>query len=696
MRGSGWAAPAAATGVSLALSAATVGPHVYWQDSGFYLAAIHDLAVLYPHGFVLYELLCKAWTLALFFVDFTLAVHLFSSLCSALAAGALALAARDLVRARSPLLRTAAEESGGVSDAAGAVAGSLAACGYTFWMSGIYAKGYSFLYLVLAVLLWRMIRAAETRRARDFTIVAALIGLAWQAHPSATGAGAALLAFVVVHRRVLGWRGLAWRAGLAAALALGPLLLLPLLASGGSPMDFGEPTTVSELLRYAAGSRFTGKEGAFDSGGTRWATAGILAWEDFLGVGLLLTGIGAIRLARANRALLAGIVLWWGPYVAMTTMFGIEGQQDHWYTAAGLPLTLLIGVGIAALARRAGRGGLWLAAGTGLAGLAWAVLANGPDLNLRSYDLADRFGRIHLEPLAPDAVFISTSDDTSSTMHYLQRVRGVRPDVVIVRRGHLDAGGGEAGGWYDRRLVLRDPRLRLPDYAGTRRTFPAASRAAVVTAAYLNANAGEARAVYVEEPPPEGMLRPGLVLVPAGPVWRAARRGAERLEDWPLGLEPEEVRGRFRRARGQAVERGGMKTSYRAEPYERRLFVALLRARLLRAEWHFARRELSRAAELYAAILRADPETGGLEEVVYPLAVSLLATGNATAAEPLLLRTLEIARHPPTRAGAFLHLGDLARARGQAERASAAYRAGLAVPGIDERVRKELAARLAP
>ena len=39
-----------------------------------------------------------------------------------------------------------------------------------------------------------MIRADETGKGRDFTIVAVLIGLAWQAHPSATLTGAALAA----------------------------------------------------------------------------------------------------------------------------------------------------------------------------------------------------------------------------------------------------------------------------------------------------------------------------------------------------------------------------------------------------------------------------------------------------------------------------------------------------------------------
>jgi hypothetical protein len=679
-----WIAPAAAATVSLLLSLSTVGRSVYWQDSGFFLAAVHDAAVLYPHGFVLYELLCKGWTLALFFVDFTLAVHLFSSVCAALAAGALALAARDLLRARSPGIRVFEEDPGWIADWAGAAAGMLAAAGYTFWLAGIYAKGYALFNLILAALLWRMVRAAESGRPRDFTIVAVLIGLAWQGHPSAAGAGLALLAFVARHRGVVGGRGLAGRTGLAAAVALGPLLLLPMLDSG-SPVAFGEPSTAGDLLRYATGARFVGKEGAFDSGGGRWGTASQYFWEEFLGVGLALVTLGAIQLARSNGRLLLGLLLWAVPYTILATVFALEGQQDHWYVAAWMPLHLAGAVGLGVVARKAAARGRIAVGAAGAAALAWAVGANYRDLDLRGYDLAERFGRLHLEPLAREAVLVVTSDDSSSTTLYLQRVRGVRLGE--------DAEGRP--GAYDRRLAARDPRLRVPDYGEMRRRFPRAGKVAAATAAYVNANASLDRAVYVEEPPPAAMLRADLVLVPAGPLWRVAPKGSERLEEWPLSPEPEAVRPLFRRARGGYRERTAKGLVHRSEPYERRLFVALLRARLLRAEWHFRKGEMARAAELYGSIVRADPETALLEEVIYPLGVSLVASGKPEEGERQLWRALEVAQAPEHRAGALLHLGDLARSRGQTEKARQAYAMGLQVQGLDPALREELRRRLA-
>src|SRR2546430_5829989 len=122
--------------LSLALSSFTVGAHVGWQDSGFYLAAVKELGVLYPPGFALYLVLCKVWTLLLGFLDFTLAVHLFSSFCAAGAATAIAVASRDLLRTQSPLFRVGAADG----ELPAIVAGCLPARGLPLWAAAPLAQ----------------------------------------------------------------------------------------------------------------------------------------------------------------------------------------------------------------------------------------------------------------------------------------------------------------------------------------------------------------------------------------------------------------------------------------------------------------------------------------------------------------------------------------------------------------------------
>ena len=109
---------------SMTLSISTAGGHLYWQDSGIFLVAIKELGVLYPPGFALYVLLCKAWTLALWWVDFTYAVHLFSATCAALTAGTMAVTVRDLLSTKGPIFHNA-EEQGPLAEWVGVSIGCL-------------------------------------------------------------------------------------------------------------------------------------------------------------------------------------------------------------------------------------------------------------------------------------------------------------------------------------------------------------------------------------------------------------------------------------------------------------------------------------------------------------------------------------------------------------------------------------------
>src|SRR4051812_19803135 len=274
-----WLVPGLPFALSLALSAATVGSHIHWQDSGFYLTAVHDMGVLYPHGFVVYQVLCKAWTGLLFFVDFVLAVHLFSTLCAALAAGVLALAARE---------GTSRE-----GDLPAALTGCLVAAGYTFWFSGIYAKGYALLYLMLSLLLWAIVRSTRTPTRSGTTLVAALAGLAWAAHPSVALGGLALGWYFLRAAKLLGWKSTALSLTLGLAAALLPGLLLPLLSSRDVETSMGNPRSVGETISYLVGARFTGIPGVFGLVGSRVLGFASFFWEEYLGFGLLLIALGA-------------------------------------------------------------------------------------------------------------------------------------------------------------------------------------------------------------------------------------------------------------------------------------------------------------------------------------------------------------------------------------------------------------------
>jgi hypothetical protein len=642
------------------LSLSTAGAHCHWQDSGFFLAGVKDLGILYPPGFVLYLLLAKAWTLLFSFLDFTYAVHLFSSACAATAAAAIGLAGRELVRR--------ADADGVAAAGAGATAGSLAASGYSFWMAGIYAKPYALLYAVLALLLWRMLRARQTRSPRDLTIVALLIGLAWQAHPSATLAGGAFVAFVAAEGRALGVRGVAARAGLAAAAALLPSLLLPFLSAREPAVRFAEIAGLGDVFGYLTGERFVGQGQVFRGGADRWGTLVEYFREEFLPVGLILGTVGLALLIRRDRALAVGLALWVVPYTLVATTFGIEGQQDHWYVAAWLPLHLATARAAAELWRRKAA----VAAAVGVAGVAWAAVSNHSDLDQRRYDSAEVFAECLLKPLPPAAVLIVGADDAASTTFHAQRIRGLRPDVLVVRASHLGAP------WYERTLPPLTER-------GRGKGLPPLQRNALDFAFSMSA-AG--RPVFLDLPLPEMPERASF-----GSLFRIGP-GAPVFERVAYPVEPEAVRSTFRRARGVRPELpDGTRPR---EPYERRLLIFLLRAKLHEAEAAMKARKLPEARAAFETVVRADPEAAGLVEVAFPLGSLLYAEGRGAEAEPWFRRALDGGPNPSQAALSWLHLGLIRRAAGDAERAKACFERARGVPGAPPAVLRAVQENAAP
>jgi hypothetical protein len=678
---------------SLSLSISTVGGGVFWQDSGFYLVAVHDLSLLYPHGHVLYQMLCKAWTVIFFFLDFTLAVHLFSSFCAAGAAGTLAVAGRDLLRARGSLFRVTQEpEPGGMAALAGAAAGCLAAGGFTFWFTGLYAKGYALYYWILALLLWRMIRAAESGRPRDYTRVAALIGLSWAAHPSAALAGLAFLLFAATSIPRVGWRGLLWRGGLAAACAVGPALAaVPLLVARGVETSMDHPSTPGELARFLLGQRYTHIPDVFGWDAARVSHFGQYLWEEMLGIGLVFVTVGLIRMTLSRPPLALAVLAWMVPYSVVTILFKIEGQHDCWFIASWMPLYPAMAVGIYVIGTHLGRAARPAIAASAAVGAAWAVIANFSHLDQRRYDLAEIFGRIHLSRLPPNAVLVLYGDDPLSTARYLQRVRGERRDVLIVQGNLLDIAPDRDGGWYDDRLLRSHPELRPPAYGEWRSRFRTAEQEVRSAAAFISANLDCSRPLYTNVFVPGALLSGDRRCVPAGPLMKVVPRSDQKvdLKDWAFPIEAEQVRTLVRRERGIAAQEGaGLKIA--AQSYESRLIRLILIARHLLADWSRRQGSPELSVRLLESVRALNPESESDPGWLHSMGYALAATGQEARAQPLLERSAATARDPWLKANALAALAKLAKNRGRPAEAEEYLRRAREVRGLSLEQRLEL------
>jgi tetratricopeptide (TPR) repeat protein len=542
-----------------------------------------------------------------------------------------------------------------------------------------------------------MVRADDSGKPRDFSLVAALIGLSWQAHPSATLTGPALLLFVLVHAKGLGWKGVAGRVAIAAACALGPsLLLLPWLASRNPWLVMGQPATPGDALSYVTGRRFVTLPGVFGYESSRGLSFGLFLWEEFLGVGLLLVAAGLFAIARGRRPLLWGLLAWMVPYATVTILFKIEGQHDCWFVAAWMPLYLVLAVGGWQAARWAGERGRVLLTAAGVAGLAWGAAANFSQVNQREYLLAELYGRTLLENLDPDAVLLLQGDDSNGLTSYLQRVRGERSDVLLVTASFLAY--ESAGHWYDELLLRRHAFLQPPQYVPLMARHPKRPRKEVASAAFLNANADCGRPLFCETAVPLDLLRPGYTLVPAGAVWKFVRQGASaELEPryWRFPIEPERIEVGARRARGQKVS-GTEEIRVQPQRYEERLVNLLAMARFHLAMGLTEKGRYAAAANLCDSVLALSPEYRESPEIVHIAGISHHAAGEDGPAEPLLRKSVETGTVPRNRASACFYLGEIARKKGDEAEAQRWFGKALGIPGLDDATRREIESRLRP
>src|SRR6185436_17562295 len=162
----------------------------------------------------------------------------------------------------------------------------------------------------------------------------------------------ALGAFFWRAAKTLGWTSVLPRMAAAALPVAIPVLVLPLLAARDRETSLGHPAAAAEVVRYLVGSRFTGVPGVFGFDAGRLLHLVTYLWEEHLAIGLVVIGLGLSALAKTRRPLLLAGAAWTVPFAGVAMLFKIEGQCDHWYVAAGLPITLATAAGLQELMAR--------------------------------------------------------------------------------------------------------------------------------------------------------------------------------------------------------------------------------------------------------------------------------------------------------------------------------------------------------
>ncbi len=425
-----WPLAVLTTAIALAVYAPTVARDLSWAgaatDGGELITASFTLGVPHPPGYPTYVVLGKLFSLLpLGTVAFR--YNLFSAVCAALAAGLLAAVIRVHWGER-------------VRPTVAAAAALTFACLPLVWSQAVVAEVYALNLLVVAALVLAWVSRGPV------AVVGLLLGLAVTTHPTS---------LLMLPAALLGTRQ--GRGRLLAGFALGllPLLLLPWLARGDSPVVWGRPDTL---------------------GGWWWLVSGQLYAANLsLPVRRPLPFDGS-RLAALLRALALGPgALVVGRRPAMHS--GERRRGGHHRTRSrrtrliggGRSLCALrpglchVRRGRAAAARAAAAGAAACAgAGAGRASWRWCCRWRWPSLAWSGHTGAAgpsprALAVAALEAAPPRAVLLTPGDRSLFTLWYFHHVEGLRPDVVLVDANLLPFD------WYRSRLAEQQPDLFVPD-----------------------------------------------------------------------------------------------------------------------------------------------------------------------------------------------------------------------------------------
>jgi tetratricopeptide (TPR) repeat protein len=193
-------------------------------------------------------------------------------------------------------------------------------------------------------------------------------------------------------------------------------------------------------------------------------------------------------------------------------------------------------------------------------------------------------------------------------------------------------------------------------------------------------------------------MRSDYVLVPTGILQRLVPRGSEAETPFERStpMEPEDVRTRRRRERGQSILAGPQGIRVEPEAYEDRLFAALVKVRRGEADRlakSAAPADLERATGLYAALRQVDPSSRSNRGLALAMIGCKVRLGRGAEEQELLEALIRSDPPPDQRAEGACLRGEILRSLGRGADAEQSFREALAVPGLDPARRADLERR---
>ncbi|MGI9228761.1 MAG: glycosyltransferase family 117 protein [Gammaproteobacteria bacterium] len=429
--------------IVFAVYALTAARTVVLEDDGLFLMASFDAGVAHPPGYPLYTLLGHLFSW-LPIDPPALRVHLLSGLLGALTCGVLFFVSRLAGLPRWFALTVALGY--GVSE--------------HFWSQAIIAEVYTLNALLCFSVLLFCLRAAarDARLARELNCAAFCFGLGLANHWPLLVLAFPGYVILLWPKRSFVWPQLPKLLGIALITAL-PLYLWmvgrswqPDVVSFYGPID-----SLKEFWYYISRQGY----GSVDASPSAGIVDQLRFLLHFLGevlfqftpVGALLALLGVYWLYRGRSRQLLFATVWIFAAHSLVLIFTLRFDYEYLNIAVFRPYPL-VAYGVLALWMGCGLTFIWERIQQALPG--WSdnaafkllpalvllipvvVFQQNIGINDRSDDrFTERYGRLLLEGLKPNAVLLVVGDTTTGPLGFLHYTEGVRPDITLINKQGL-------------------------------------------------------------------------------------------------------------------------------------------------------------------------------------------------------------------------------------------------------------------
>jgi len=444
IRAASTAALASALSVAvLAAYLATIAPGVLGGDAGELQFVSPILSLTHPTGYPLLVLVNNLWSQAIPIGSVAWRLSLLNAIFASVAIGVLVFIGRLVTG----------------SALAGAIGALFLALSPIYWSQATGTDKYTLNALFQAGVILAAIGWNRNRDERGLMLLALLYGLSLTNHRAMLLSAPALLIFVLLR----GWRpSSAPRVLLLGLLMLAPLMLymyVPWAGSRGLPPGTWPVATPAELLEFFLDRGYTSQI-QIDSGtGVRLLEFWRVSVMQLGPIGLIVGLIGAVCMILRHRATFVLVSLILLPNLLAAANYLLPSNYAiprFWvfFIPVYLCWAIFIGAGVqriltftklvqlrdplrfaptavVALALLAGGALVWTPAGVAQARAhRSAETLDGYRQDLQRGFLADRFARLSLQEVAPEAIIVADWEQ-STPLWYMQYVEGIRGDVLV-------------------------------------------------------------------------------------------------------------------------------------------------------------------------------------------------------------------------------------------------------------------------